>query len=96
MSSSIHRGQFLQRGRGIGGIFSSLIRILKPIFKQSTGSIIKASKIALKEPDVNKALRKIKKTFLKSGRKLIQKKISISKKNEPKQTPKKKKVDIFS
>ena len=31
----IHRGHYLQRGRGLGGIFSSIRRVLKPNFSKT-------------------------------------------------------------
>ena len=63
-----HRGDLLQRGRGIGGIFSSLFRTLLPIgkaFIKSAPSIIKST---AKSPIGRKLKRSAKKIALNTAK----------------------------
>ena len=67
-----YRGVLLQKGRGIGGIFSSLFRTLLPIGKaviKSTPSIIKNTA----KSSIGRKLRKsAKKVALNTAKNLIQ------------------------
>ena len=56
-----HRGVFLQKGRGIGGIFSSLFRTLLPIGK----AIIKSTPAIVKNTAKGPIGRKIRKSATK-------------------------------
>ena len=67
MYAHIHRGDYMQRGRGFGSIFSSLIRVLKPLFNKGASALIKGGTAALKDPTVKSAINDIKKTALDSG-----------------------------
>lgn len=67
-----HRGVLLQKGRGIGGIFSSLFRTLLPIGKaviKSTPTILKNT---AKSPIGRKLRRSAKKVALNTAKNLIQ------------------------
>ena len=52
MISNIHRGQYLQRGPGLGGIFSTLIKFLKPVLSKGTSTAVKLGKYVSKDPDI--------------------------------------------
>ena len=56
-----HRGALLQKGRGIGGIFSSLFRTLLPIGK----AIIKSTPAIVKNTSKGPIGRKIRKSATK-------------------------------
>ena len=71
MIGSIHRGQYLQRGRGLGNIFASIMRILKPIVTKS----IKAGRKALSDPTVQDAVSSVKKSTIQAGTRAINKQI---------------------
>lgn len=71
MISNVHRGRYLQQGRGLGGIFSSLFRILKPLISKGASTALKAGKYALKDADIKKAVKSVKKAAIKSGAKSI-------------------------
>lgn len=75
MLSNIHRGRYLQRGRGLGGLFSSIFRALKPLFAKGSKHLVTAGARALKDPEVKTALTSIKSTALESGTKAITQKI---------------------
>ena len=67
-----HRDVILQKGRGIGSVFSSLFRTLLPIGKaviKSTPSIIKST---AKSPIGRKLKRSAKKLALNTAKKLIE------------------------
>lgn len=78
--NTIHRGQFLQRGRGLGGIFASIMRILKPIVTKS----ISAGRKALADPLVKNAVSSVKKSTIQAGTRALNKEI---KKIAPSPTP---------
>jgi len=66
-----HRGVLFQKGRGIGGIFSSLLRTLVPIGKtiiKSAPSIIKST---AKSPIGRKLRKSAKKVALNTAKNLI-------------------------
>ena len=66
-----HRGVLFQKGRGIGGIFSSLLRTLLPIGKtiiKSAPSIIKSTS---KSPIGRKLRKSAKKVALNTAKNLI-------------------------
>lgn len=71
MYNQIHRGHYLQRGRGLGGIFSSLMKILKPVFSKG----MQMGKKALADPAIKKAVAKLKKSSIKAGTRVINKEI---------------------
>ena len=75
MLSNIHRGRYLQRGRGLGGLFSSIFRVLKPLFAKGTKHLVSAGAHALKDPEVKTALTSIKSAALQSGTKAVTQKI---------------------
>ena len=75
MLSNIHRGRYLQRGRGLGGLFSLIFRVLKPLFTKGTKHHVSAGAHALKDPDVKTALTSIKSAALQSGTKAVTQKI---------------------
>ena len=67
-----HRGVILQKGRGIGSVFSSLFRTLLPIGKaviKSTPSIIKST---ARSPIGRKLKRSAKKLALDTAKNLIE------------------------
>merc|ERR1711863_147180 len=67
-----HRGVILQKGRGVGSVFSSLFRTLLPIGKaviKSTPSIIKST---AKRPIGRKLKRSAKKLALNTAKNLIE------------------------
>ena len=67
-----HRGVLIQKGRGIGGVFSSLFRSLLPIGKaviKSTPSIIRST---AKSPIGRKLRRSAKKVPLNTAKNLIE------------------------
>ena len=67
-----HKGLLIQRGRGIGGIFSSLFRTLLPLGKAAVKSTPKLLKAASKSK-VGKRLKKsAKKIALNTAKNLIQ------------------------
>ena len=105
MISNIHRGQYLQRGRGLGGIFSTLIKFLKPVLSKGTSTAVKLGKYASKDPDINHAVSSIKSAAIKSGTKKIvnrlnqqNKAVKRAKKRIAQKHPhvKKRKTNIFS
>ena len=66
-----HRGVLFQKGRGIGGIFSSLLRTLLPIWRtiiKSAPSILKSTS----KPPIGRRIRKsAKKVALNTAKNLI-------------------------
>merc|ERR1712001_510358 len=67
-----HRGVILQKGRGVGSVFSSLFRTLLPIGKaiiKSTPSIIKST---ARNPIGRKLKRSAKKLALDTAKNLIE------------------------
>ena len=68
----IHRGQYLQRGRGLGGIFSSILRVLKPIFTKS----LAVGRKALTDPSMRKAVKSLKKSSIRAGTRAINQEIN--------------------
>ena len=72
MIHSIHRGQYLQRGRGLGGIFSSIFRVLKPIFSKS----LSIGRKALSDPSVKKAVGSLKKSSIRAGTRALNQEIA--------------------
>ena len=67
-----HRGVILQKGRGVGSVFSSLFRTLLPIGKaviKSTPSIIKST---ARSPIGRKWKRSAKKLALDTAKNLIE------------------------
>lgn len=71
MLYSYHRGQYLQRGKGLGGIFSALARWLKPILPK----ILSLGKRTMKDPVVKDAVHKIKNEAINAGSRAINKKL---------------------
>lgn len=71
MLYSYHRGQYLQRGRGLGGIFSTLMRWLKPIIPK----ILSFGKKSIQDPVVKNAVHKIKNEAINAGSRAINKKL---------------------
>lgn len=85
MLYSYHRGQYLQRGKGLGGIFSTLARWLKPIIPK----LLSFGKKTLKDPQVNQAVQKIKREAVSAGSRAINKKLkSIAPSPKPKRIKK--------
>lgn len=72
MYNSVHRGLYLQRGHGLGGIFSSLMRILRPVFKKG----MQMGKTALADPSIKKAVANLKKSSIKAGTRVVNKEIN--------------------
>lgn len=68
----IHKGHYLQRGRGLGGIFSSIIRVLKPIFTKS----LAVGRKALADPSMRKAVTSLKKSSIRAGTRAINQEIN--------------------
>ena len=67
-----HRGVILQKGRGVGSVFSSLFRTLLPLGKaviKSTPSIIKST---ARSPIGRKLKRSAKKLALDTAKNLIE------------------------
>jgi len=62
-----HRGVYLQRGRGLGNIFSSLFKFLRPIFAKGASLAIKAGKEVIKNDDVRGAIHKFRDNTVKRG-----------------------------
>lgn len=72
--SPYHMGARLQRGRGsyqkgsgIGGIFSALIRTLKPLLFRGASAGMKLAKQALAHSSVKKAISDIQSSVVQSG-----------------------------
>ena len=62
-----HRGVYLQRGRGLGNIFSSLFKFLSPIFTKGASLAINAGKEVIKNDDVRGAIHKLRDSTVKRG-----------------------------
>ena len=80
--NNIHRGHYLQRGRGLGGIFASIMRVLKPIVTKT----ITAGRKALSDPAMKKAVSSVKKSTIRAGTRAINQqmnKIAPSKSPKP-------------
>lgn len=91
MLYSYHRGQFLQRGRGVGSIFTSLFRWLKPIIPKLFSAGKKVVKQTVADPDVAKALTSVKGQAVSAGKRVINKtlkNIAPDKPPPPKKDPK--------
>jgi len=65
MYSPVHRGPYVQQGKGFGRIFASLFRVIKPLLSA-----------AAKDKHVRKAARTLKKTAIQGGTKKLQQLIS--------------------
>jgi len=72
----VHRGQFLQRGRGLGSIFGSLFKFLKPLASKGAKMAFKAGQSALQNPDIAKGINDVKTQAVMSGVKAINKALS--------------------
>jgi len=72
----------LQRGKGVGGIFASLFRFLKPIIPK----IFSAGKKALKDPAVAQALTSVKGEAVAAGKRAINKGLKKIAPDKPKQS----------
>ena len=57
----------MQRGRGLGGIFASIMRILKPIVTKT----ITAGRKALSDPAMKKGVSSVKKFTIRAGTRAI-------------------------
>ena len=87
MIGTIHRGHYLQRGRGLGGIFASIMRILKPIVSKS----ISAGRKALADPSMKKAVASVKKSSIQAGTRALNQQIKKIAPSQPLPTPSAKK-----
>ena len=67
MAYAVHTGQFLQRGKGLGSLFSSLFRTLLPILKVGAKAGVKVGKRALQSKVVRSAAKELGKQALTSG-----------------------------
>lgn len=67
MAYAVHTGQFLQRGKGLGSLFSSLFRTLLPILKVGAKAGVKVGKRALQSKVVKSAAKELGKQALTSG-----------------------------
>ena len=67
-----HRGVLTQRGKGIGGVFSSLIRNLLPIGKAFVRSSPKIIKNTVKSPLGKKLRRSAKKVAINTAKNLLE------------------------
>jgi ribosomal protein S7 len=67
MYPAVHRGPYIQQGRGFGQIFATLFRYLKPVVSKGIGALFRGGKRALADRDVRDALRSVKKSSLKGG-----------------------------
>ena len=64
----IQRGKgFGQRGAGLGSLFATLFRSLKPLASKGFQMAKTAAKTALKNPEIKSAVDDIKKSAIKSG-----------------------------
>jgi len=96
MIAKYHQGQYLQRGRGFGGIFAALFRVLKPLLSKGASHALKAGKSALKDASVKKALHSVKNSALKSGTSAIDKALNPKKKGSAKSNLSKAKKRVLS
>ena len=107
MISQIHRGRYTQHGRGLGGIFSSLFRVLKPLLSKSVSTAAKVGKRALKDKTLQNALSEMKDEGIKAGARVAKRKLQGIQKDQAKAVKrakivvsphkkKKKKKNIFS
>jgi hypothetical protein len=67
----MYRGQRRQRGYGVGGLFSNLIRLLKPVLKKGLRTITKAGKKFIDSDSVKSVGQDLKKGLLKSGQNIV-------------------------
>ena len=67
-----HKGVLLQKGRGIGGVFSSLFRTLLPIGKTVLKSSPKIIKNTARSPLGRKLRKSAKKVALNTAKRLIE------------------------
>ena len=67
-----HRGVLTQRGKGIGGVFSSLFRNLLPIGKAFVRSSPKIIKNTVKSPLGKKLRRSAKKVAINTAKNLLE------------------------
>ena len=65
--SGRHKGMRFQRGGGLGTIFSTLLRFLKPLAARGAKAAVSASKSALANPEVQSNLVKLKDTAVNRG-----------------------------
>ena len=63
----IHSGVYLQQGRGLGSVFSNLIKWIIPSLKIGTKVAAKIGAKTLKDPTVKRAITQVKKSALKTG-----------------------------
>lgn len=87
MLYSYHRGQYLQRGKGLGGIFKTLIKWIKPIIPK----IVKFGRSIISDGDVKTGLSKVKKEAIEAGTRAINKELKKVAPLPKKQPPAKKK-----
>lgn len=75
---NVHRGVYLQRGKGFGGIFSSLFRLLRPLVSRGFSSAVKGGKKILADKDVQASLQQVKRSALKSGATAVDKALNTA------------------
>lgn len=67
----VHRGVYIQTGRGIGSIFAGLFRALRPLLTGGAKIAVKSGKQVLQNKAVQQALSEAGSEALKSGINLI-------------------------
>lgn len=63
----VHRGTYLQHGRGFGSIISGIIRVLKPIFTSGAKMALSTGKKALGNAAVQSAINEASSAAVKGG-----------------------------
>jgi predicted peroxiredoxin len=67
----MYKGQLRQRGYGVGGLFSSLLKLLQPVVKKGLSTITKVGKKFVTSDVVKSIGKDVKKSLLKSGKNIV-------------------------
>lgn len=89
MYSPVHRGMYIQQGKGFGSIFASLFRVLKPLVSKGMSTAVKGGRRALADKDVQGALSSIKKSALQGGARKFGKLVNPAKQKKQMKTAQK-------
>lgn len=89
MYSPVHRGMYIQQGKGFGSIFASLFKVLKPLVSKGLSTAVKGGKRALADKDVQNAFLSVKKSALQGGARKFGKLVNPSKQKKQLKTAQK-------
>jgi cell division protein FtsB len=67
----MYKGQLIQKGYGLGGIFSGLLRFLKPVLKKGMKTLTKVGKDFIRSDAVKSLGKDVTQSLKKSGKTIV-------------------------